>query len=146
MSSYISEIHLCPWSKRSAHNGNGRSANYINAYHERNRNNYHKKRNSYKLKRTPAVEIIHDPLSFCNGGFIRGATFVMEDWERMRSSQVITENTIFKQGGCIWRMVTLKDWRGNKSMKRVKVGETTLIELFESELIPPMPYTGKESQ
>lgn len=123
MSSYISEIHLSPWNGKSASNGNGRSANYINAYHERNRDNYHKKRNSYTPRRTPAVVIIDDPLGFCEGGFIKGATFVEVEWEHMRSSRVITENTIYKQDKRIWRMVTLKDWRGNKSMRRVRVEE-----------------------
>ena len=65
--------------------------------------------------------IIHDPLGFSNGGFRCGATFVEEDWKKMRSSRVITENTIFKEDGRIWRMVTLKDVFGRWTMKRVRV-------------------------
>ena len=126
MTNYITEIHLHSGGHLRAHNGNGRSANYIGSYDECKSGTHHKKRNSYTPRRTPAVVIVHDPLSFCNGGFIKGATFVMEDWERMRSRKVITENTIFLQNDragilCIWRMVTLKDWRGNKKMRRVKV-------------------------
>ena len=126
MSSYIKEIFLHTGGHLRAHNGNGRSANYIGSYDERKSGTYRKKCNKYTSRRTPAVVIVHDPLKFCDGGFIKGATFVEEDWERMRSRKVITENTIFKQNDragslCIWRMVTLKDWRGNKKMRRVKV-------------------------
>ena len=123
MSSYIKEIFLHTNGHLRAHNGNGRSANYIGSYDERKSGTHHKKRNSYTPRRTPAIVIVHDPLSYCSGGFIKGATFVEEDWERMRSRKVITENTIFKQDKCIWRMVTLKDWRGNKKMRRVKVNQ-----------------------
>ena len=127
MSSYIKEIFLHTGGHLRAHNGNGRSANYLNSYDERKSGTYRKKCNKYTSRRTPAVVIVHDPLKFCDGGFIKGATFVEEDWERMRSSRVITENTIFKQNDyngvmCVWRMVTLRNWRSNKPiMKRVRV-------------------------
>ena len=121
MSSYIKEIYLHTNGHLRAHNGNGRSANYVGSYDERKSGTYRKKCNKYTSHRTPAVVIIHDPLKFCAGGFIKGATFVEGDWERMRSRRVITENTIFKQGECIYRMVTLKDWRGNKKMRGVRV-------------------------
>ena len=122
MSSYIKEVHLHSNGHLRAHNGNGRSANYLNSYDERKSGMHRKKHNKYTSHRTPAVVIILDPLDFSEGGFIKGATFVEEDWEKMRSSQVITENTIFKQDKCIWRMVTLKDVLGRQIMKRVRVG------------------------
>ena len=147
MTNYITEIHLRNNGGLRARNGNGRSANYVGSYDERKAGTHHKKRSSYTSHRTPAVVIIHDPLGFCNGGFIKGATFVEVEWEHMRSSRVITENTIIEQDNCIWRMVTLRNWRTNKPiMRRVKVDEGTIIKLFESELIPPMPYTGKENR
>ena len=69
------------------------------------------------------MTIVHDPLAFHNGGFVCGATFGEDEWERMRSSRVITENTIFKQDNCIWRMVTLKHFDGRRIMKRARVEE-----------------------
>ena len=121
MSSYIAEIHLNPWNGKSAHNGNGRPANYTGSYDERKSGTHHKKRSNYKPSNNSAVVIIHDPLGFHNGGFRPGAVFGEIDWEKMRSSRVITENTIFFEDKTCWRMVTLKDCRGNKMMKRVKV-------------------------
>ncbi len=124
MSSYINEIHLHSNGCQKARNGNGRSANYANSYDERKGGGHPKKHNRYVPSNKSAVVIIRDPLGFHNGGFVKGAKFGVEDWERMRSLRVITENTIFKQDKRIWRMVTLKDWRrGNKMMKRVRVEE-----------------------
>ena len=124
--SYIKEIFLHSNGHLKARNGTGRSANYTNSYDERKSGTHHKKRNSYKPSNNSAVVIIHDPLGFYNGGFRCGAIFGEEDWERMRSSRVITEGTIFKQNDrngilCIWRMVTLKHFDGRRIMKRVRM-------------------------
>ena len=119
--SYINEIRLHSYGGIRARNGNGRHANYVNSYDECIGGVRPKKRNKYVPSNHSAVVIIHDPLDVHNGGFKRGAVFGEEGWEKMRSSRVITENTIFEQDKCTWRMVTLKDWRGNKSMRRVKV-------------------------
>ena len=124
--SYIKEIFLHSNGHLKARNGNGRSANYTNSYDERNRSTYHRKKNPYTPRRTPAVVIIYDPLGFGNGGFRCGATFPEEDWEKMRASRVITENTIFEQSDRkgvprVWRMVTLKHFDGRLIMKRARV-------------------------
>ena len=121
MSSYIKEIFLHSNGHLKARNGNGRSANYINSYDERKSGTHRSKKNKYVASNNSAVVIIHDPLSVYNGGFKCGAVFGEDGWENMRSSRVITENTIFKQHKRIWRMVTLKDWRGNRMMRRVRV-------------------------
>ena len=118
--SYIKEIFLHTGGHLKARNGNGRSANYIGSYDER-KGGYHQKKSSYKPVNNSAIVIIQDPLGVQNGGFKPGAVFGEIDWEKMRSSRVITENTIFFEDNVCWRMVTLKDWRGNKMMRRVKV-------------------------
>ena len=128
MSSYIKEVILNPWSKKSARNGNGHSANYINSYDGRSAGMHHKKRSNYIPSNHSAITIIHDPLGFDNGGFRPGATFGAEEWELMRASQVITDNTIFEQSDRnanlrTWRMVTLKCYDGRRIMKRASVEE-----------------------
>ena len=128
MSSYIKEVILNPWSKKSARNGNGRSANYNNSYDEKKVSYHYKKPNKYSGRPTSAVTIVHDPLEFYNGGFVCGAIFGEDEWERMRSSRVITENTIFEQSDRngnlrTWRMVTLKCYDGRRIMKRASVEE-----------------------
>jgi len=121
MSSYIKEIYLHSNGHLKARNGNGRSANYINSYDERKDSYYHKRRNKYVPSNKSAVTIIHDPLDFYGGGFRCGAIFGEEEWERMRSSRVITEGTTFRQDKRTWRMVTLKHFDGRLTMKRVRV-------------------------
>ena len=121
--SYIKEIHLHNNGCQKARNGNGRSANYDNSYDEKKDSYRFKKPSKYVRSDKSAVKIIHDPLSFHDGGFICGATFGEEEWERMRSSKVITENTVFKQNNRIWRMVTLKCYDGRRMMKRASVEE-----------------------
>ena len=128
MSSYIKEVILNPWSKKSAHNGNGRSANYNNSYDEKKDSYRFKKPSRYVPSDKSAVKIIHDPLGFHNGGFVCGSTFGVDEWEIMRSSKVITENTIFEQSDRngnlrTWRMVTLKCYDGRRIMKRASVEE-----------------------
>jgi len=124
MSSYIKEIHLHNNGCQKARNGNGRSANYNNSYDELKNRYRYKKPNKHSGRPTSAVTIIHDPLEFYNGGFVCGAIFGEDEWERMRSSRVITENTIFEQSDRngnlrTWRMVTLKCFDGRRTMKRV---------------------------
>jgi len=126
LTNYITEIHLHNNGCQKARNGNGRSANYTNSYDERKNSYRFKKPSKYIPSDKSAVTIIRDPLGFSNGGFVCGATFGEEEWERMRSSRVISENTIFKQSDRngnlrTWRMVTLKHFDGRRIMKRVKV-------------------------